>query len=208
MIEVKNDRGFVNVDSLIKEIEAVGKRCSGFNVICWLPEDITCEIVGVKTDKNGDICLWIEEKIEDPGGYDVETLFDVLKGSKKGARVYLATEGAYFGFEVNHNGDIFSDPDDEDESIGFYAFEIGAYDVDISHDSQMTPMTQTTKESSILTIVLVLISTLPVGLLCHNIVKLLTHSGQHVWENILWVVVCAILIVIDAMTLIHSNDGT
>ena len=49
MIEVKNDRGFVNVDSLIKEIEAVGKRRSGFNFICWLPEDITCEIVGVKT---------------------------------------------------------------------------------------------------------------------------------------------------------------
>ena len=199
---------FIDAGSLKRELQQLSTTHQNYDVICWLPEDIKCEIVGVKTDKNGDSCRWIEEKIEDPGGYDVETLFDVLKGSKQGARVYLATEGAYFGFEVNHNGDIFSDPYDEDESIGFYAFEIGAYDVDISHDSQMDQMTQTTKESSILTIVLVLISILTAGLLCHNIVKLLTHSGQHVWENILWVVVCAILIVIDAMTLIHSNDGT
>lgn len=201
-------KGFIDAGSLKRELQKLSTTHQNYDVICWLPEDITCEIVGVKTDKNGDLCLWMEEKVEDPGGYDVETLLDVLKECKKGARVYLATEGVHFGFEVNRNGDIFSAPDDEDESIGFYAFEIGAYDVDISHDSQMDLMTQTTKESSILTIVLVLISILTAGLLCHNIVKLLTHSGQYVWENILWVVVCAILIVIEAMTLIHSKNGT
>ena len=48
---------------------------------------------------------------------------------------------------------------------------------------------------------LVILDVLVACWLAYNVYALISHTGEHVAENIVWIVVCTVLLVIGAMTL-------
>lgn len=199
VMKTNGKNGFVTVGSLIKELKGLREEFWGFEIVCWLPGDITCEIVGARPNTDGGLCLWIEEEADDRGGYDVETLLNVLSDYNNNTQIYLAGEGRYLEFDVNRDGGVFSEANEDDESVGFYAKVIGEYVIGAERKRRVD------YKSHVLNIVLVLLFLFTTWWLYRNVAALVTHAGMYAMENIMWVMVCIVLLIVEVMTFKHSK---
>lgn len=210
MKKIDNQR-LATVGKLVGELSGYDKEYPNFDVVVWIPDGSTLCIVGARLDKDGDLRLEVEEVGDEGGDYDVDALLEMLRGYDQDTRVYLAGHGLYFN--IDQDGGIFAEPGEEDETVGCYATAFGGYKVE-------PPVFRTAAENRVLAeearkkereeriyaIVLVALSVAVFCWLLYNVYTLVTHSWKYVWENIMWVFACLVILVINVLTLHYSKE--
>ena len=211
-MKTKENMKLVTVGRLMKELSKYERKCADYDVVCWAEDDNTCCIVGHTLDEDGDLCIILDIQDGD-GGYDnVEMLLTELSSYDKNAKVYLACGGYYLNFE--QEGSIFT-ASDEDEIVGCYASTFGEYDKEDEKSGFLTEADKRylaeekrkeTRENRCLDMALVALSIFITCLLAYNVYALISHTGKYIAENIMWIVLCPILLVIIILTL-HNNKN-
>lgn len=216
-MKTKENIKLITVGRLVKELSKFEKKCADYDVACWAPDYLTCCVTGHRRDDDGDVCIHLEMQ-EDDGGYcTVEMLLADLSSYDRNARVYMESCGYYLNFEVD--GGIFTENDD-DEIVGCYAIAFGEYEeeeyygeddgvVEGSWDHKTEwekryiaeEERKRKREERRSGVALVILDVLVACWLAYNVYALISHTGEHVAGNIMWIVVCAVLLVIGVLTL-------
>ena len=168
-------------------------------VVAWLKDDeLTFGVVGMGNDKDGDLRI-IVEVVDDvlEGFWTVEEVISSLECKGKDARVYLAGEGLYLAIDSNGSS-IFTEADDDD-AVGCWVTVIGEYE----HEPQ--PESNKKREIHAEAIALLLILVAAVCWFGYNIYAMIAGVGGPLWEKILGIVVCCIVIVVSGCTLYYSK---
>ena len=206
-MRTKENIKLITVGRLVKELSRYEKKCADYDVACWAPDYLTCCVTGHRLDEEGDVCIHLEQR-EDDGGYcTVEMLLSDLASYDRNARVYLESCGYYLNFEAV--GGIFTGNDD-DEIVGCYAEAFGEYEEDdYGHGGWLTEAEKREiaelerkrkLENRRLGAALVILDVLVACWLAYNVYALISHTGEHVAEDIMWIVVCAVLLVVGVLT--------
>ena len=203
----------VTVGQVLTELKKYEKKYSSFDVVCWTPDDSTLCVVSAGLDKDGDLRIELDEMGDEGGVFSVHDLLAAIKEYAPETKVYLAGCGMYLNFEPNHDGSIFSDASEEDETVGFHATIFGKYKeerkaflTEAEKRDQAEKARTQKRESHLYSILLVIMMIALVGWLIYNVYALIAGTGESVWENVMWIVICIVLIVIDVMTLRSSKD--
>ena len=208
-----NGTKLITVGELLNELKQFGKDCSEYVVNIDIPDGSTLNVMGTALDKDGDLSIEVDED-PDEGYYDVRMLIDELKGYVKSTRVYLEGCGLYLAFKVNAKGNILPGTNGEDETVGFDAYAFGEYTYKPSGWRTESEERQIAEEARkeqrkehAESIVLAVLTVIVFFGLCYNIYALVVHSTRHaVWENILGVVACLIILAICDGTLYYSKE--
>ena len=119
---------FVNVGRLIGELQEYEEKYWHYNVVCWVQDEEDFRalgIVGKGLDEDGDLRIELEEMEDEEGFYSVSDTLDALKEYDRDVKVYLAGCGLYLN--IDREGGIFAEADEDDEYVGFYASAFGQY---------------------------------------------------------------------------------
>ena len=184
---------------LLGELKKYKKNHWDDCVVAWLNDDeLTFGVVGMGNDKDGDLRI-IVEVVDDvlEGFWTVEEVISSLECKGKDARVYLAGEGLYLAIDSNGSS-IFTEADDDD-AVGCWVTVIGEYE----HEPQ--PESNKKREIHAEAIALLLILVAAVCWFGYNIYAMIAGVGGPLWEKILGIVVCCIVIVVSGCTLYYSK---
>ena len=203
----------ITVEKLVQDLKSFGKKYWHYDVACWAPDDSCLCVVGKRLDQNGDLCIELDEMYDDGGRFTVDDLLTALSGYEPDTKVYLAGCGLYLNFDVNPDGSIFEEADDDD-IIGCHATVFGRYKEE--HHGFLTEAEKRAiaakaareqHENHILGIVLMVMAVLLAAWLIYNGYALIAHAhaGESIWMNVVWIVVSAVLIGIDVMTLVSKD---
>ena len=189
----------ITAGELLGELEKYKKNHWDDCVVAWLKDDErTFGVVGMGNDKDGDLRI-IVEVVDDvlEGFWTVEEVISSLECKGKDARVYLAGEGLYLAIDSNGSS-IFTEADDDD-AVGCWVTVIGEYE----HEPQ--PESNKKREIHAEAIALLLILVAAVCWFGYNIYAMIAGVGGPLWEKILGIVVCCIVIVVSGCTLYYSK---
>ena len=196
------------VGQLLGELKKYEEEHWDLSVVAWAQDDLTLGVVGMGKDKDGDLQIEVEEVEEELEGiWTVSDVIDSLDRSDKGARVYLAGHGLYFA--IDSEGGVFTESDDDDV-VGCYATVFGEYKPAPQRDGYEERLSaeiarKEKRRNRAETLVLVLIVLGTVCWLGYNIYALITGVGAPLWEKILWIVGCGIVLVVCSFTLYYSR---
>ena len=183
---------------LLKDLRRYEKKRWDLSVIAWTDDDHTFGVVGVGKDKDGDFQIVVEEIDEVLEGiWTVADVISSLEDIGKETRVYLAGDGLYLAIASNGSS-IFTEADDDD-AVGCWVTVIGEYE----HEPQ--PESNKKREIHAETIALLLILVAAICWFGYNIYAMIAGVGGPLWENILSIVVCCIVIVVSGCTLYYSK---
>ena len=168
-------------------------------VVAWLKDDDrTFGVVGTWKDKDGDFQIVVEEIDEILEGiWTVADVISSLEDISRETRVYLAGDGLYLAID-NNGSSIFTEADDDD-AVGCWVTVIGEYE----HEPQ--PESNKKREIHAEAIALLLILVAAVCWFGYNIYAMIAGVGGPLWEKILGIVVCCIVIVVSGCTLYYSK---
>lgn len=187
----------VDVGRLIGELKKYEEKHWAYNVVAWTQDDLALGVVGMGKDKDGDLRIEVEEVENEPEGiWSVADVIASLENIGKETRVYLASHGSYFA--IDSEGSVFTESDDDDV-VGCYAHAFGEYELEPLRDSKKK------RANSIETVLLILIALATVCWLGYNIYAMITGIGSALWEKILWIVGCCIVLVTCGFTLYYSR---
>lgn len=213
-MKTKEDVKFATVGKLLKElkgIESFDEECMYYcpSVFVSNVDELNFGIVGMGPDEDGDLRMELEEMGSSEGFFDVQDLILRLKEFDNKTRVYLAGSGLYLNFD--QDGDIFCEPDEEDSTVGCYATIFGKYttepnpEIDEEPGSRFKGEKGNKREHRGETIVLVCVT---LGLICgliYNVYALIAGVDEPLWEKLIWIIVCAILTVLNISVLYRSR---
>ena len=183
--------------NLLKDLRRYEKKRWDLSVVAWTDDDRTFGVVGVGKDKDGDFQIVVEEIDEVLEGiWTVADVISSLEDISKETRVYLAGDGLYLA--IDSNGGIFTKADDDD-AVGCWVTVIGEY--------EEKPQGKSKKKREIHseTIALLLILVAAVCWFGYNLYAMIAGGGGPLWEKILGIVVCCIVIVVSGCTLYYSK---
>jgi hypothetical protein len=184
--------------NLLKDMRRYEKKRWDLSVVAWTDDDRTFGVVGVGKDKDGDFQIVVEEIDEVLEGiWTVADVISSLEDISKETRVYLAGDGLYLAIDSNGSS-IFTEADDDDE-VGCWVTVIGEYE----HEPQ--PESNKKREIHAEAIALLLILVAAVCWFGYNIYAMIAGVGGPLWEKILGIVVCCIVIVVSGCTLYYSK---
>ena len=168
-------------------------------LVAWLKDDDrTFGVVGTWKDKDGDFQIVVEEIDEILEGiWTVADVISSLEDISMETRVYLAGDGLYLAIDSNGSS-IFTEADDDD-AVGCWVTVIGEYE----HEPQ--PESNKKREIHAEAIALLLILVAAVCWFGYNIYAMIAGVGGPLWEKILGIVVCCIVIVVSGCTLYYSK---
>ena len=206
---------FVNVGRLIGELQEYDEKYWHYNVVCWVKEDEDYRalgIVGKGLDEDGDLRIELEEMEDEEGFYSVSDTLDALKEYDRDVKVYLAGCGLYL--TIDSDGSIFTEADEDDEKVGFYASVFDQYQekrrsvwrTEAEERELAEKARQEKRKSRAETIVLAILTVGAAGLLVYKVYCLISRTGGPVWENILWIVGSIVCLIVGGGTLYYSKD--
>ena len=185
------------VGELLGGLKKYEKKHCDLSVVAWTQDNLILGVVGIGKDKDGDLRIEVEEVEEELEGiWTASDVIESLERSGKDTRVYLAGHGLYF--VIDNEGSIFTESDDDDV-VGCYARPLGEYELKPQRDSKET------RENRTETLLLVLILLAAVGWLIYNIYAMIAGVGGPLWEKILWIVGCGVVLVVSGFTLYYSK---
>lgn len=182
---------------LLRELKKYEEDLWDNCVVAWTQDDMMFGVVGIGKDKDGDLRIEVEEvEYELEGIWTVDDVIDSLESCGKDTRVYLAGHGLYFA--IDSNGGIFTKADDDD-AVGCWVTVFGEY--------EEKPQGKSKKKREIHseTIALLLILVAAVCWFGYNLYAMIAGVGGPLWEKILGIVVCCIVIVVSGCTLYYSK---
>ena len=184
---------------LLGELKKYKKNHWDDCLVAWLKDDDrTFGVVGTWKDKDGDFQIVVEEIDEILEGiWTVADVISSLEDISMETRVYLAGDGLYLAIDSNGSS-IFTEADDDD-AVGCWVTVIGEYE----HEPQ--PESNKKREIHAEAIALLLILVAAVCWFGYNIYAMIAGVGGPLWEKILGIVVCCIVIVVSGCTLYYSK---
>ena len=184
---------------LLGELKKYKKNHWDDCLVAWLKDDDrTFGVVGTWKDKDGDFQIVVEEIDEILEGiWTVADVISSLEDISMETRVYLAGDGLYLAID-NNGSSIFTEADDDD-AVGCWVTVIGEYE----HEPQ--PESNKKREIHAEAIALLLILVAAVCWFGYNIYAMIAGVGGPLWEKILGIVVCCIVIVVSGCTLYYSK---
>lgn len=201
---MNTDKDLLTVGQLLEKLAELEEENMDWDVVCNAPGDVSCYVINLDLDEDGDLCIDLEDSEYDRSdGYTVDMLLDELKKYKKNTRVYLAGLGMYLTWEEGLSYD------DEYEEVGFDGIAIGQYrEQNNSSGWQAEAEKQKLAEEQSLErfkcnfqrLVLFVMMLLLVYGSVYNVRAIITHSGV-MWLNIMWSVTCIFLTIICSLTL-------
>ena len=203
---------FVTVGKLFQELEGYDEESREYSVAVWIPDDdesYFC-VVSMALDDDGDLCIDLEDMSWSEGYFNVQELIDELEGYDKNTKVYLAGCGLYLSFE--QEGGIFCEPSDDDGIVGGYATVFGHYEVEPQGGRTEEEKRQLAKEAReeargerwMHSVLGVMVLGALIWLI-YTIYALIAHVGGPLWERILSLVVCVIILFVGSGTLYYSK---
>lgn len=203
-MKTNNNIRLTTVGEIIEELKKYEKKSWDREVAIWLDGEYPFFIMSVGLDADGDLCFEVEE-LDDviEGCYIVADTLSALEQYSNDTRVYFAGEGLYLNLEKK--GGIFSS-NDEDDTITCNATSFGKYNVEYEESSKVAKKGD--NEESTLGIVLWVILFGTIIWFIWNVYNLLVGVSGHLWERILWIVCCIVVIVIVSCTLYYSKESS
>ena len=204
IMKTKDITKLTTVGEIIEELKKYEKNSWDREVAIRLDGDKPFFIMSVGLDADGDLCFEVEELdnvIE--GCYIVADTLSALEQYSNDTRVYFAGEGLYLNLEKK--GSIFSS-NDEDDTITCNATSFGKYNIEYKESSKAVK--KRGNEDSVLGIVLWVILLGTLIWLLYNIYILCVGGSNHLWERVLWMVCCIVVIVIVSCTLYYSKESS
>ena len=206
---------FVNVGRLVGELQEYEEKYWHYNVVCWVQDEEDSRalgIVGKGLDEDGDLRIELEEMEDEEGFYSVSDTLDALKEYDRDVKVYLAGCGLYLN--IDREGGIFAEADEDDENVGFYASAFGQYPekrrsvwrTEAEERELAEKARKEKRESRAEAIVLAILTVGVAVLLVYKIYCLVARTGGPVWENILWIVGSIACLIVGGGTLYYSKD--
>ena len=187
---------------LLGELEKYKKNHWDDCVVAWLNDDeLTFGVVGMGNDKDGDLRIIVEE-VDDvlEGFWTVDEVISSLECIGKDARVYLAGEGLYLA--VDSRGGIFTEADDDDDTVGCYVTVFGEYE----EMPRKAPAPGKAKGNRGETIALIAIMAGSALVVFYKAYTLITGTGGPVWESVLYIVGASIAAAVCGLTLFYSKE--
>ena len=184
---------------LLNDLKRYEKKHWDLSVIAWTDDDRTFGVVGTWKDKDGDFQIVVEEIDEILEGiWTVADVISSLEDISRETRVYLAGDGLYLAIDSNGSS-IFTESDDDD-AVGCLVTVIGVYE----HEPQ--PESNKKRKIHAEAIALLLILVAAVCWFGYNIYAMIAGVGGPLWEKLLGIVVCCIVIVVSGCTLYYSKE--
>lgn len=204
---------FTTVGKILVELEILEKRHGDESVAVWTHTDLTFGIVGMGLDADGDLRIELEEMDNEEGFYCVADTLDTLKEYDRDVKVYLAGSGLYLN--VDGDGSIFAEADEDDENVGFYASVFGQYEekrtsvwrTDAEERELAENARKEKRESCAETITLAILTVGAAVLLVYKAYCLIARTGGPVWEHILWIVGSIVCLFVGGGILYHHKDN-
>ncbi len=193
----KDNVQLTTAGKLLKDLKRYEKKHWDLSVIAWTDDDRTLGVVGTWKDEDGDFQIVVEEIDEVLEGiWTVADVISSLEDIGKETRVYLAGDGLYLA--IDSNGGIFTKADDDD-AVGGWVTVFGEY--------EEKPQPKSNKKCKIRAeaIALLLILLAAVCWFGYSIYAMISGIGSPLWEKILGIVVCCIVIVVSGCTLYYSK---
>ena len=193
----KDNVQLTTVGELLKDLKRYEKKHWDLSVIAWTDDDRIFGVVGTWKDEDGDFQIVVEEIDEILEGiWTVADVISSLEDIGKETRVYLAGDGLYLA--IDSNGGIFTKADDDD-AVGCWVTVFGEYEEKTQGKSKKK------REIHSETIALLLILVAAVCWFGYNLYAMIAGVGGPLWEKILDIVVCCIVIVVSGCTLYYSK---
>ena len=183
---------------LLRELKKYEEDLWDNCVVAWTQDDMMFGVVGIGKDEDGDLRIEVEEVEEELEGiWSVSDVISSLEDISKETRVYLAGDGLYLS--VDSNGSTIFTEADEDDAVGCWVTVFGEY--------EEKPQGKSKKKREIHseTIALLLILVAAVCWFGYNLYAMIAGGGGPLWEKILGIVVCCIVIVVSGCTLYYSK---
>lgn len=205
----------VTIGKIIEELIELENGHLEVDVVCCQPDDSMGYIVGTELDKDGDVCIFLDEEYEDSCCYNVEMLSSELQVYDKNARVYIKGSGLLFGIE---EGNFLFEYDEMEDVVSCNCIKIGNYKEE-SHqgrgygwlmEAEIRENEENERRRKVIdkreTIVLAILTLCLVVGLIYNVYAIVTHSGVH-REIILWGIVCLVCVIFCSLTLYYSKNN-
>jgi len=203
----------MTVRDLIRELNEVSNVCEEYDLVLWAPGDLVCCVTKTIIDEDGDVRICVEEEYDDGGYYTVEMLRDELESYDEGKSVYWAGCGLYM--TVEQDGGVFA-VDHDSESVGADALVVGRYEEEEEESGWLTiedrrelaeANRKQRRQNRWMLALLGLFSILTVYILCINVYEAVTRTGDCLGSNIVWILVCPVILVVEVMTMINERKG-
>lgn len=219
-MKTKENIKLITVGRLLKELKEYSEECPDYEMVCSTPDDRTFGIDGTWRDKDGDLCVLVVDPEDTMAGvveeaYTVEMLLQDLEECDESTRVYLKGGGLFMNVKPCGDCEIFDEGEDEElwfEVTAFGEYELpaaGSWDHKTEWEKRYIAEEEHKRklEDRRETIALVALCVLLAGWSVYNVYALISHTGNSIAENIIWIVVCTGLLVIGILTL-HFNKSS
>ena len=203
---------FTTVGKLLKELKEYDEESREYSVAVWIPDDDESNfcVVSMALDDDGDLCIDLEDMSWSEGYFNVQELIDELEGYDKKTKVYLAGCGLYLSFE--EEGGIFCEPSDDDGVVGGYATVFGHYEEEPqgwhTEEEKRQLAQEARKEARGERRMGYVLGVIVLGALLwliYTIYALIAGVDGPLWERILALVTCVIILFVGCGTLYYSK---
>ncbi len=192
MKDIKDN--LITIGELKKEIDI--KPFYGYTLLVNIPDGSTLNVMSASLDKDGDLCLEVDEDV-DEGYLDIGQFLHEVRGVKNDTKMYLKGFGLYLTFKEDLNFSV----DDDDESLSLDAYAVGEYELPIEGKPKLTRKEK--KEKRIYYWSLVGVSLIILGGLLYNVRALLTQGFT--WGYLAGAVFSFLLLGLGVTTLAHPE---
>ena len=201
----------ISVAQFVKELERFEKDFPDTNVTCCMPDGTLCYAVGIEQDGEGQVCIGFEE--EESGCFDVEMLLAYLEMYDHSAKVRMEACGLFMTFHIFRDGSFFV-YDGNEECVCCDGEAIGEYERQEcrsgwhteTENLMLSEKARKEKRKNVIEYVALLVLTILV--ICgfvYNVWSALVFSGNSLWENALYGVICLSLSIIGSLTLYYDK---
>lgn len=199
----------MTVRDLKRELSKVSKGCEDYDVNLWAPGDLVCCVTKTMVDEDGDICICVEAECDDGGYYTVEMLRDELESYDEFKAVYWAGCGLYMA--VEQDGGVFA-VDRDSEIVGADALVVGRYEEEEEESGWLTiedrrelaeANRRQRRQNRWWLALLGLFTILTVYILYCNLYEAITRTGNCLGSNIVWILACPFILVVEVMTFVN-----
>lgn len=201
----------ISVAQLVKELERFEKDFPDTNVTCCMPDGTLCYAVGIERDGEGQVCIGFEE--EESGCFDVEMLLAYLEMYDHSAKVRMEACGLFMTFHIFRDGSFFV-YDGNEECVCCDGEAMGEYEKQEcrsgwhteAENLMLSEKARKEKRKNVIEYVALLVLTILV--ICgfvYNVWSALVFSGNSLWENALYGVICLSLSIIGSLTLYYDK---
>ena len=204
----------ISVAQLVKELERFEKDFPNTNVTCCMPDGTLCYAVGIEKDEEGQVCIGFDEDEEDSGCLEVEMLISDLEMYDGSAMVRMEACGLSMTFHIFRDGSFFVYDGNEEcvccdgEAIGEYerqecrsGWHTEAEKLMLSEKARKEKL-----KSRIEYVALLVLTILVICGFVYNVWSALVVSGNSLWKNILYGVICLSLSIISSLTLYYDKQ--